>query len=208
MTTFLKYIFGTILLPVRAFRRLTAEPHPLRRGVQAVFLTGFLHALTAAGLGVTGAVPMAPVFLPLLPENYYFWQMIFVLPLLVAVWLFLAVFVQALGRSRKRGGSIKKTSAALAFAFAGPLLLVWVPQTAIAVFYALGMGQPEMVEILSAPGTVQAFFLGIFAAAAGWSYVLVVIAVSVSQKIRWWKGLILGTLTEALFLLPVVIALR
>ncbi len=208
MKTFLKYIFGTILLPVRAFRRLMAEPRPLRRGVQAVFLTGFLHALTAAGLGVTGAVPMAPVFLPLAPENYYFWQMIFVLPLLFVVWLFLSAFVQAMGRSRKRGGSLKKTSAALAFGFSGPLLLAWIPQTAIAVFYALGMGQHEMVDILSAPGTVQAVFLGIFGAAVCWSCVLIVIAVSVSQRIRWWKGLILGTLTEALFLLPIVLALR
>ena len=208
MKTFLKYIFGTILLPARAFRRLTADPHPLRRGVQAVFVTGFLHALTAAGLGVTGAVPMAPVFLPLVPENYYFWQMIFVLPLLLVVWFFLSAFIQVMGRSRKRGGSFRKTSAALAFALAGPLLLAWVPQTAIAVFYGLGMGQHEMVDILSAPGTVQAVFLGIFGVAVGWSYLLVVIAVTVSQKIRWWKGLILGTLAEALFLLPVVLALR
>jgi hypothetical protein len=208
MKTYLKYIFGTILLPARAFRRLMADPHPFRRGLQAVFVTGFLHALTAAGLGAMGAVPMAPVFLPFVPENYYFWQMIFALPLLLAVWLFLSTFVQAMGRSRKRGGSLQKTSAALAFAFSGPLLLAWIPQTAIAVFYALGMGQHEMVDILTAPGTVQTVFLGIFAAAVCWSYVLVVIAVSVSQRVRWWKGLILGTLTEALFLLPVVLAVR
>ena len=78
------------------------------------------------------------------------------------------------------------------FAQAVPLLLVWTVQTVIAVFYGLGMGQQEMVDILSAPSTVQTVFLAIFGAAFAGSFLLACLAASVSQKVKWPFALFLG----------------
>jgi hypothetical protein len=208
MSSSFRYFFGTIFAPGRAFRRLMDDVRPFGRGFWTVVLVGILSSLTAAGLAVTGAVPMAPIFLPLRTENYHFWQMLFTLPLLLTVWLVTSMIVHILGGGRKRGGSLKKTLALFGFAQSVPLLLVWSVQTAIAVFYGLGMGQQEMVDILSAPSTTQTVFLAVFGAALAWSFVLACLAAAVSQKVKWAYGLFLGVLAEVLFVGPVVYLLR
>ena len=208
MSSSFRYFFGTIFVPGRTFRRLMDDGRPFGRGFRTMALVGILSSLTAAVLAVTGAVPMAPIFLPLRTENYHFWQMLFTLPMLLTVWLVTSMIVHILGGGRKRGGSLKKTLALFGFAQSVPLLLVWSVQTAIAVFYSLGMGQQEMVDILSAPSTAQTVFLAVFGAALAWSFVLACLAAAVSQKVKWAYGLLLGVLAEALFVGPVVFLLR
>jgi hypothetical protein len=208
MKIFFRYLFGTILLPRRAFGRLMADPRPMRWGVQAVLLAGSLHVLTSMVLAVTGAVPMAPVFLPVRLENYHFWQMLFILPFLILIWLFVSVLVHVLGRGNRKGGSLKRTLAVFGFSLAGPIILLWVPQTAIAVFYGLGMGQQEMVDILSEPGPGQALFFAIHGLALLWVYGLCYVAAAVSQRINCWKGLALGILSGTLIAAAAGIFLR
>ncbi len=202
------YIFGTLFVPRRAFRRLMDDARPFGRGFRAVFATAILCSLASLALAVTGAVPMAPIFLPLRPENYYFWQSLFIIPMLFSTWGVTSMAVHSLSGGRKKGGSLKRTLAAFGFAQAAPLLLVWVVQTVIAIFYGLGMGQQEMVDILSAPSTVQNVFLAIFGAALAWSLFLACLAASVSQKVKWPYAVGLGLLAEILFVGPVVLLMR
>jgi hypothetical protein len=208
MSSSFRHFFGTIFVPVRAFRRLMDDARPFGRGLRTVTVAGVLCSFTAAALAVTGAVPMAPIFLPLRTENYYFWQMLFTLPMLLTVWIVTSMIVHILGGGRKRGGSLKKTLALFGFAQVVPLLLVWIVQTVIAVFYGLGMGQKEIVDILSAPSTAQTMFLAALGVALAWSFLLAWLAASVSQKVKWAYALFLGILAEALFVGPVVFLLR
>lgn len=208
MSSSIGYFFRTVFAPGRAFRRLMDDPRPFGRGLRTVVATGILCSLTAAALAVEGAVPMAPIFIPVTTENFYFWQMLFTLPVLVTAWIVTSAVVHALGRGRKRGGSFKRTLALFGFAQAVPLLLIWAVQTAVAVFYSLGMGQQEMVDILSTPSAFQTGFLAVFGAALAWSFLLACLAASVSQKVRWAYALFLGVLAEALFVGPVAFLLR
>ncbi len=208
MSSAFRFFPGTIFVPRRAFRRLMDDARPFGRGFRTLALTGILFALTAMALAAAGAVPMAPTFLPLRTENYYFWQALFALPILFTAWIVTSLVVYNLGGGKKRGGSLKRTLGVFGFAQAAPLLLVWVVQTVIAVFYGLGMGQQEMVDILSAPSSVQAVFLAIFGAALAWSFLLACLAVSVSQKVKWPYALCLGLLAEILFVGPVILLLR
>jgi hypothetical protein len=208
MSSHFHYFFGTIFVPRRAFRRLMDEARPLGRGLRIVVVTGVLGSLTAFALAAVGAVPMAPIFLSVRTENYYFWQTLFTLPLLLTVWIVTSMVVHVLGGGRKRGGSLKKTLALFGFAQSAPLLFVWTVQTVIAVFYVLGMGQQEMVDILSVPSTPQIVFLVAFGAALAWSFLLACLAASASQKVKWPAALFLGFLGEVLCVGPVVLLLR
>jgi hypothetical protein len=185
-----------------------ADPRSMRRGVQAVLLAGTLWILTTAVLAVTGAVPMAPIILHVRVENYHFWQMLFILPLFVLIWVFASVLVHLLGRGTRKGGSFRRTLAIFGFSLAGPAILLWVPQTAIAVFYGLGMGQQEMVDILSEPGRAQTLYLAAHGLALLWTYGLCSVAASVSQKIKWWRGLLFGVLAGSIFAAAMVVFLR
>jgi hypothetical protein len=208
MSSSFGYLFRTLFAPAGAFRRLREDPRPFGRGLRTLLLTSVLWSLTSLALAATGAVPMAPIFVPLRPENYYVWQAIFVLPLFFVVWTVTSALVRLLGRGGKRGGTMKRTLGTLGFAQAVPLLLVWAGQTAVAVFYGLGMGQQELVDILSTPSTVQTAFIAVFGFAAAWSLVLACLAAGVSQKVRWGYALVLGILADALFLAPLVLLLR
>lgn len=198
------FFFGAVFVPGRTFRRLMDDARPFGRGFRIVFLAGILCALTALALAASGAVPMAPIFVPVRTENYYVWQAVLTVPLLLTLWILTSVVVHTLGRGDKRGGSLKKTLGLFGFAQAIPLLLVWAVQTIIAVFYGLGMEQQEMVDILSAPSTVQTVFLAVFGAALAWSSLLACLAASASQKVKWPAALFLGFLAEILFLGPVL----
>ncbi len=173
-----------------------------------MLLTGVLCAITAMVLAAAGAVPMAPISIPVRTENYYVWQAVFTLPVLLMSWILTSVVVHILGRGSRRGGSLKKTLGLFGFVQAVPLLLLWAVQAIIAVFYVLGMGQQEMVDILSAPSTLQTVFLAIFGVAFAWSFLLACLAASISQKVKWPAALFLGLLAEILFVGPVMFLLR
>jgi hypothetical protein len=206
MKTFFRYFLGVLFMPRRAFGRLAADPRRRRLGIHAVLLTGGLYALAALFLAVSGAVPMAPTFFPIPPENYYFWQIFFTPPLIALVWILGSVLIDIPGP--KRGSSLRTTLALFGYALAGPMILAWTPLAVISIFYALGMGQTEMIDILSTPSPAQAVFLSVFGLAAVWSFALVVLAAAVSRKARWWKAILLGLPAEAVIIAAVVLFLR
>lgn len=140
--------------------------HPVRRA--AVLLAGVaaLYIITSALLAVAGAVPTAPVFFGLDADNYYFWQMVFILPLAFAVWLLAAGVLLATG---KKDCARSAVLAEAALAWGVPLFIAWVPSAVQAAFMALGMGQEEWVGILSEPGVWQAVYLGFFLVAGVWA---------------------------------------
>ena len=206
MKAFFRYLLGTVFLPGRAFSRLSTDPRRARRGVQAVLFTAGLYTVVAAALAVAGAVPMAPIFLPLRPENYYFWEMLFALPVVGSVWLAGSALIHFPGRRRE--SSLRTTLAVFGFAMAGPFILAWLPLASAAVFYGLGMGQAEMVEILSIPSIPQTLFLGIYGLAAAWSLALVIRAAAVSRKTGPARALLLALPAEAVLLAAAALFLR
>jgi hypothetical protein len=151
-------------------RGLLNMKHPARRAILGVGGVGFLYILTSAVLAVAGAVPTAPVFFGMDVDNYYFWQMIFVLPVILAAWLVTAGVIRILdGREKDRPGF--GGTAALAWAaLSSALFLAWVPSGVEAAFMAFGMGQGEWVGLLSNPGPWQTAYLVFYAVAAAMAF--------------------------------------
>jgi len=138
----------------------------MRRAVLSLGLVSLAYALTSFVLALAGAVPLAPVVGGIDADNYYFYQILFILPLVLAVWALSSGALLALGaRGCRRSDVLVKASRA----WGRPLLLAWAPSAVEALFAALGMGQREWVDILSEPGLWQTLYLGAYAAAAAWA---------------------------------------
>lgn len=180
----------------------------LRRGALLVFATGCLYALRALALGWAGAVPLAPSPLRLAPYNFFFWEMIFSLPLIVAAWLIVSLWAKLLGRVLGGKGSFRETAAALAAAFSAPLLFVWVFEAAVTVLRIAGLGQQEFADIVSTPGFWQTLFLGYLGLGALLLWLLTVRALAKGQKLGRIKALLAGTLTAAIYLLVLAVFVR
>jgi hypothetical protein len=161
----------------------------MRRAALFLGLAGAAYAVTAAVLAVAGAVPTAPVIAGLDVDNYYAYQILFILPLVYAVWILTSGVLLALGtRGLHRSHVLVKASQA----WGAPLLLAWVPSAVQAGFAALGMGQTEWVGLLSEPGPWQTLYLGFFAAAAVWAVARFVLAARSIHKRSWPVAVLTG----------------
>jgi hypothetical protein len=170
-------------------RRTFKRRHPLRRAALLLGLAGLAYAASSAVLALAGNVPMAPVPAGLDIDNYYVWQIVFILPLVFAVWILSSGVLLALGtKGCHRSDVLVRASRA----WGGPLLLAWVPSAVEAGFAALGMGQAEWAEILSSPGPWQTLYVALYAAAAVWALVKFVRAARTIHKTSWAAAVATG----------------
>ena len=170
------------LRDAKARQRTFKRRHPLRRAALFLGLVGLAYAGSSAVLAVAGSIPMAPVIAGMDTENYYAWQIVFVLPLIFAVWILSSGVLLALGQKDCHRSDILVRASR---AWGRPLLVAWVPLAVEAGFAALGMGQPEWVGILTPPGPWQTLYLAFYVAAAVWAVVGFVQAARTIHKKSW-----------------------
>jgi hypothetical protein len=200
-------IGGTIIHPGRTFKALSSGPRPLFSGLKVVLAGGFLYALAAAGLAVSGALVTAPAVLPLAPENYYFWEMIFALPVFVLAWL-AAGLAGGLGGLGRASGSFKGYLAALGPALVVPTLLAWIPQAVLAVLLLLGRRQDEVMEWTAHPGIIQTAGLACQILAVVWMVFLNAAAARSGRGLGPVRSAGVGFLTTAVFLAALAVFIR
>lgn len=206
MKTFLTVVFGALLSPGRALRELVEAPGRIRRAALAVGFTGFLYALSSFGLGASGAVPLWPVLSGLGPDNYYFWQMVIILPGVVLAWFLVAGLLHGLVPRKTGGGGFGRSVAVAGPALSGPLFVAWLPPAAQALFMTLGMRQTEWVAILSNPGPWQVLYIACYALAALLALRLFVAASGALRKKAGAAALVHGALAAA-FVIAAFLAL-
>jgi len=208
MKSFRGYFLGTIVRPRSTFRTLLADRKQVSKSFKAVLFIGILYTITVAGLAVSGALISAPAFLNLQPENYYFWEMFFAAPVVFLGWILAAGFGHLLSRWGKGAGTFEGTLAALGFAVTVPQLLTWIPETIFVILLLLGMKQEAFMERTAQPGFWQTFVIAYQAAAVFWMFILVITAIIASQKMRWWRTLLVGLFTTAVFMAVMIIFIR
>jgi len=208
MKNFCRYLGGTAFSPNTAFHALQADPKRVSKSFKAILLIGVLYTITVVMLAAAGALTTAPTFLSLSPENYYFYEMFFALPVMVLAWILASGFVQLLSRWGKGSGTFEGTLAALGFAVTVPFFLTWIPETAFAVLLHLGMKQEEFMDLWTKPGLLQMFAFAYQIVAAVWIFFLITIAIGVSQKMNWRRAIPIGLLTTILFLAVIIVFIR
>jgi hypothetical protein len=157
---------SALFQPGKPMRGLLKMQHPARPALLAVGGVGVLYLITSAVLAVAGAVPSAPIFFGMDVDNYYFWQMIYILPLILVIWLLAAGILRLLGKRDKGGPGFGGTEALAGVALSSALFLAWIPSAVEAAFMASGMGQGEWVDLFSKPGPWQTAYLVFYAVAA------------------------------------------
>jgi len=196
---------GTLFSALKAKHSVFKRRHPLRRAALFLGLAGLAYTAASAVLAIAGTVPTAPVIAGMDVDNYYAWQIFFVLPLVFAVWVLTSGVLLALGtRGCHRSDVLVKASTA----WGAPLLLAWVPMAVEALFAALGMGQAEWVGILSEPGLWQTLYLAIYAAASAWAVLRFVLAARSIHKKSWPAAVSTGLAASAVAIGTYVLFVR
>jgi len=193
--------FKTLKARHQAFKKR----HPMRRAALFLGLAGLVYAVASAVLAVAGSVPAAPVIAGMNVDNYYAWQILFIVPLVFAVWVLTSGVLLALGVKGSHRSDILVKAAR---AWGAPLFLAWVPMAVEAVFAALGMGQAEWVGLLSEPGVWQTTFLAFYAAAAAWTVLRFVRTARSIHKKSWPAAVSTGLAASAVAIGAYVLFVR
>ena len=207
MKSFIRYFGGTIFRPFCTFESLQSDPKSFVKGLRAILVPAVLFTITAGLLAYGGAILTAPAVLPLGGENYYFYQIFFALPVMLAGWAVAAAIARLFGRRRKGTSSLRGTLAALGFAFGLPALAAWIGQAVFAGLILAGMRQEEFMELTARPGTLRTVAFAGQAFVVVWLIYLSVAAVHAGLKIRL-RAIPVGILAAAIFLGAVLVCLR
>jgi hypothetical protein len=199
---------NTLAFPVRSMKRFLEEPRSARRSAQAVLAVGILYALSSVSLAAAGAVPLAPPFLRLRAENYYFWQMFLVVPVILLAWVLVSGVVRLLLRKEPGCASFDRTAALTGVALATSLFIAWIPSGLAALMMVMGMNQEELAEMLSQPGLWQTFYLACYIVAAVGAAALLVLAARLSQRTAKGRGTAVGIAAAALLVGLFVLFIR
>ncbi|TFG57852.1 MAG: hypothetical protein E4H35_02835 [Candidatus Aminicenantes bacterium] len=199
---------SAILKPGKTMRGLLKMQHPARLALLAVGGVGFLYILTSAVLAVAGAVPTAPVFFGIDVDNYYFWQMIFVLPMILAAWFVSTAVIRILDGQEKDRPGFGGMAALAGVALSSALFLAWIPSAVEAAFMAFGMGQGEWVDLFSNPGPWQTAYLAVYAAAAALVFRNFILAARILRKRSWPAALLAGIFAAAMVSAGFVVFVR
>jgi hypothetical protein len=210
MSNFVSYAVATVASPAKSMKRLLGEPLPTRRAAQAVVFVGALYAAASLALTVAGAVPLTTAFLRIAPENYYFWQTLFAIPYSLLAWALVAGLMRLLMKREQREPAFEKTAALAGIALAGSLFLAWIPMAVAALFMVLGMGQEELVDILSRPGFWQVLYFAFYLLAGMAAARLLTLAAGLGHFKRGWRAraVIVGTLAAAVLAGTFVVFVR
>lgn len=207
MKSFIRYFGGTIVRPFSTFESLRSDPKGFAKGLRAILIPAVLFTITSGLLAVGGALLPGPAFLPLGGENYYFYQIFFALPVLLAGWAVAAAAARLFGRWRGAAGALRGTLAALGFAFGLPALVAWTGQAVFAGLILAGMSQEEFMDLTAGPGPARTIAFVGQAFVVAWMLLLSVAAVRAGLRIRW-KAIPVGILAAAIFLAAVLGCLR
>jgi hypothetical protein len=187
-------VAGKFFPTLKARQRVYRKRHPLRRSALLLGGVALVYGIASAVLAVTGAVPLAPVVAGMDVDNYYTWQIVFILPLVFAVWILTSGVLLALGtKGCHRSDVLVGASRGLGVS----LLLASVPSVVEAGFAVLGMGQTEWVGILSEPGIWQTLYLAVYAGAAGWAVYGLIRAARTIHKKSWPAAVATGLAASA-----------
>jgi hypothetical protein len=207
MRSFIHYFSRTLVRPFSTFESLQSDPKGFAKGFRAILIPAVLFTITAGLLAVGGAVLPAPAILLLGGVNYYFYQIFFALPVVLAGWAVAAAVARLFGRWRRGTGALRGTLAALGFAFGLPALAAWMGQAVFAGFILAGMSQEEFMDLTAGAGPLRIAAFAGQAFVVAWMLLLSVAAVRAGLRIRW-KAIPVGILAAAIFLAAVVICLR
>lgn len=196
MNSFWSYFFGTFHSPRSTFTRLLSDPRQLSHGMKSVLLLGILYTLTTIGYSVVGAIPLMPPIIGIPTRDYYFWEMFFQIPVFVLGWLLASGLALLFSRFFKGSVTLKTHLAVLGFALNIPWYITWLADTVIVIFYLLHILTPqEWADMIAHGGIWQAFTYSYPLVSLIWLFFLVVVALKIVEKLRWWQVIINSVIT-------------
>ncbi|HOV15236.1 MAG TPA: YIP1 family protein [Spirochaetota bacterium] len=194
----LYYFFKSIVNPKKSFEELSDDNESLKYGWLIILFIGIVYGTTLFLNIVFAKLPWAPALVKI-PDNYYYiWATFAGTPAIVCFYIMSSGMIHMLGKIFKAEANFEKTFALTSYAISLPMSISWILETAILIGLLItGKQKPEGIWITIA--ILSYVLTGVY------TLILMPFAVFVSQKIKVWQSIAIGTFTSIVFLLFVVL---
>ncbi|MBU2009780.1 MAG: YIP1 family protein [Chloroflexi bacterium] len=208
MKAFVSYIGGTITRPRNTFVRLLADSRRYRYGLISMLAIVTLYTLAILLLELADADITIPAWLAIPAENYYFWEVFFIAPVMILAWILAAGVVQVLGRCFGGDGEYEDVFTLLGFGIAVPTYTTLIADWATALLFLSGaISQTKWLQLTS-HGFWQVFVLGYLGAQLIWLIALFCIAAATVHKLRWRRAAFPGIVGVLVYQITLLVFIR
>jgi len=191
----LQYVLAIVLAPRKAFESLLADRRRLAYGSRVMILVAFLCALGILLVALGGHKPQGlKPWLSIQRNVYYYWESVFIAPVMVLGWILAAGVIQSLARCAGSKGSFEDVLALLGYGIAVPTIVILIPKFVegfLTLTRLVDVG--TMSQLAAARQGPYGFFLWTVASLYALGLVaLVPRVVSVVHRIRGLKAFTVG----------------
>jgi len=181
----LAYILGALTAPRQTFTLIVFDAQGLFLSFVCLVAAAIAWALAALGLAVAGFQPWASPWLAIPVSEYYFWQALFAVPVILSAWMLVAGFVQLSSQRSGGGGSFEATAKLLALSIAVSRLVLLIPAWLLALLTLAGaVDVTSLLTMLRAGGLATTIVWLLILAEAVWMTLLTSVTVRAAHKLR------------------------
>ncbi|MBE0557945.1 MAG: hypothetical protein IH628_11995, partial [Proteobacteria bacterium] len=131
------YIMGILTRPRQGFTLILFDAQSLSVSFLLLLASAVAWATAVFGLALAALEPWATPWLVIPSSEYYYWEALFALPVILTGWMLASGFAQLMSHRVGGGGSFEATAKLLALSIAISSLVHVIPALALA-FFALG----------------------------------------------------------------------
>lgn len=182
-----RLLISIALRPRATAKAITDDPAALNYGLCAWLLMGAMYTITVCLGWLNGFGAVVEPWLPIPPEDYYFWEMFFVIPVYFLVFITAAGTMQLVARGLGGGGSFEHTFTIVAMGGILPtFIFMWLPETLLmALFPSLRAEALGGFSFL--PGWADAVRQLIVPV---WTIAVYSLALSTAKAVPAWKAVV------------------
>jgi len=205
----LAYILGALSAPRQTFTLIVFDAQGLSLSFFCLVAAALTWALAVLGWAAAGYQPWASPWLAIPISEYYFWQALFAIPVLLAAWVLTAGFVQLASQRSGGGGSFEATAKLLALSIAVSRLVLLIPACLVALFALAGaVDASAWLNAFRGGNLAPAIVWLLILAEAAWMTLLTSITVRAAHKLRLRPSIRVAVPAVLLFYAFIYIFLR
>ena len=190
LNRFAVYAWGTLVHPSATFEKLLAEAKPIAYGSFSILLVGVLYTITTWIGYINGFGAYTLPFLPVSPDDYYFYQTFFTIMVFWLCALVFAAVVQFFSVFMGGMGTFENVLAIAGFSLYMTIIpFMWFPET---IMFAGNLHSPlsPLVGTIGLPPALDLF--GRQGGTVLWQLIVTIIGVKKVQRYSWLKAVVIG----------------
>ena len=193
----LRFFLLPIYQPIKGIQSLLENKRKITYSISIFLFLGIIYTISVQLAYMKGLGANVEPFIKIPANEYYFWQRFYQIPFFFITSIIFAGTVRLLSIAFSGKGRYEDLFCIFAIAQTFPMFItMWIPETIYFVFFSKATVMPIWFDI-------SRQIIGIL-----WPLVIMILGISVIEKIKWYQSLIVTLIASVPTVLLMVIFIR